>query len=777
MSSFSLRRDHVYFLLIAIFGLGGAFAIHLNAAYDINAAKDRFRTESHTASLAAASIAEGQFASIYQNLRTISRLPSVVKADRHATNINQDGLTTIQELYNNLASNVDVSEVYIVPRTLNADLIDPVTSAPEAPILMFDNLITGDDDGGGGKVTERFEAEIYEYHLLRRQMAWYGDHVPNIKATDGFNIPMISGAQVVTCDNSVYNITLNNSDRTGMIFSVPFFGPDGNFKGTISAIIRVKALRAVLPATNFALVNPAYGALLVSPHTVLDNEAVQLAAAAKPDSRLIYSEVLPLPGNDPRSAWSLWAELPNSAFYARPDVRAVGTFEAGAYTVLAALMLGAVTAIWLSARNTSRIDRASRALAALAGGDLESVLEGAEAGGPIGRLATAFAQFRDALAETRAFETRAAADRDAAQSERMLREEERALTLATTKHVVQMLATGLIKFANGDLGWKIKKWFGAEFKTLRMDFNLASENMEATMRRVMTSTRNVEIGANQIHESCADLAHQMEQQAEQIEETAASLDEITGTVRQTSEIAKKAASRAAAARVDATASSGVVRETMNAMSDIETSAQQIANIIGVIDEIAFQTNLLALNAGVEAARAGAAGRGFAVVATEVRALAKRSADAAKEIKVIISGSGEQVGKGVKLVTETGQTLLRITGQISLLTEDVGDIAAAAQHQASELDKVNAAVSQIGRMTHQNATMVEQSADAGNSLSAEAVSLTALVSEFTLTDPDAPVEAYEEGPPLTWQTALRIKEHAKAEIPAGTGISAREPVRG
>jgi methyl-accepting chemotaxis protein len=775
MTSFSPRRDHFYFLLIAMLGLAGAFAIYLNASYGMKAAKDRFRAESHIASLAAATIAEGQFSAIYQNLRTISRLPSVMKTDRHATNINQDGITTIQELYNNLASNVTVSEVYIVPRTLNADLIDPLTSAPEAPVLMFDNLITGGD--GGGKVTERFETEIYEYHLLHRQMVWYGDHVPNIKATDGFNIPMISGAQVVTCDNSAYNITLNNSDRTGMIFSVPFFGPDGNFKGTISAIIRIKALRAVLPATNFALVNPGYGALLVSPHAVLDSQAVQLAAAAQPDPRLIYSEVLPLPGNDPRSSWSLWAELPNAAFYARPDVRAIGTFETGAYAVLVALMLAALTAVWLAARNASRIDRASRALAALAGGDLNSVLEGAENGGPLGRLATAFAQFRDGLAATREIEARAAADREAASADRMRGEEERALSLATTQHVVKTLATGLIRFANGDLSWKIHKWFGAEFKTLRMDFNLASENMEATMRRVMISTRTVETGANKIHDSSSDLARQIERQAGQIEATAASLNEITGTVHQTSEIAKTAAAQAAAARVDATASSSVVRDTMNAMAGIETSSQQIANIIGVIDEIAFQTNLLALNAGVEAARAGDAGRGFAVVATEVRALAKRSADAAKEIKAIISASGEQVGSGVKLVNETGQALLRITGQISLLTENVGAIAAAAEHQAIELNKVNTAVGQIGQMTHQNASMVEQSAVAGNSLSNEAMSLSALVSEFTLTDPNAPVEAYEEGPPLTWQTATRIKQYAEAGISARDGNSPREPVPG
>jgi methyl-accepting chemotaxis protein len=180
----------------------------------------------------------------------------------------------------------------------------------------------------------------------------------------------------------------------------------------------------------------------------------------------------------------------------------------------------------------------------------------------------------------------------------------------------------------------------------------------------------------------------------------------------------------------------VVRETVEAMAGIEISSHQIANIIGVIDEIAFQTNLLALNAGVEAARAGDAGRGFAVVATEVRALAGRSADAAKEIKAIISASGQQVGAGVKLVNETGQALLRITAEISQLTELVRDIAGSAREQANALNQVNAVVRQMDQATQQNAAMVEQTAAAGASLSQDAASLSRLVGEFKLTGSDS-----------------------------------------
>jgi methyl-accepting chemotaxis protein len=172
-----------------------------------------------------------------------------------------------------------------------------------------------------------------------------------------------------------------------------------------------------------------------------------------------------------------------------------------------------------------------------------------------------------------------------------------------------------------------------------------------------------------------------------------------------------------------------VRKTVTAMSDIETSSRQIGNIIGVIDEIAFQTNLLALNAGVEAARAGEAGRGFAVVATEVRALAQRSADAAKEIKALISASGQQVESGVKLVGETGRALDRIVAQVVKVNELVSDIAASAQEQSTGLAQVNTAVNQMDQVTQQNAAMVEQSTAASHSLAGEAEELARLVGRF------------------------------------------------
>ncbi|HST92598.1 MAG TPA: methyl-accepting chemotaxis protein, partial [Brevundimonas sp.] len=208
-------------------------------------------------------------------------------------------------------------------------------------------------------------------------------------------------------------------------------------------------------------------------------------------------------------------------------------------------------------------------------------------------------------------------------------------------------------------------------------------------------------------------------------------DEITATENRTATASRQASETVKAAKRDAETSGIVVRDAVSAMGAIEKSAQEISQIIGVIDEIAFQTNLLALNAGVEAARAGDAGRGFAVVASEVRALAQRSAEAAKEIKVLISASTTQVNSGVSLVGQTGDALDRIVGRVAEIDGLVSEIAASAQEQATGLQQVNTAVNQMDQVTQQNAAMVEESTAASHALSQEAETLAASVSRFEI----------------------------------------------
>ncbi|GAB0116283.1 methyl-accepting chemotaxis protein [Acidisoma sp. 7E03] len=296
---------------------------------------------------------------------------------------------------------------------------------------------------------------------------------------------------------------------------------------------------------------------------------------------------------------------------------------------------------------------------------------------------------------------------------------------------VRAVEEGLSELAAKNLAYRITEEMTEEFASLKRDFNESLGLLQAAMSQVSASTTSIYRGIADISEASGDLSKRTEHQAASLEETAAALDQITATVRRTAEGAGEARRLVTDARQGAERSGTVVRDAVAAMGGIEGSSRQIGNIIGVIDEIAFQTNLLALNAGVEAARAGEAGRGFAVVATEVRALAQRSAEAAKEIKQLISTSGQQVEVGVRLVGETGEVLNMIAEQVTKLNSLIADIAASAQEQATGLQEVNTAVNQMDQVTQQNAAMVEETSAAAVNLDREANALHSLVSTFVL----------------------------------------------
>ena len=296
---------------------------------------------------------------------------------------------------------------------------------------------------------------------------------------------------------------------------------------------------------------------------------------------------------------------------------------------------------------------------------------------------------------------------------------------------VEALGKGLAELAGNNLVHRIEEALDPAYEKLRADYNAALSQLRELVRGIAANTSGIRTGTDEISQAADDLSRRTEQQAASLEQTAAALDEITATVRKTAEGAKQARDVVARTRSDAERSGEVVRQAVAAMGGIEQSSRQIGQIIGVIDEIAFQTNLLALNAGVEAARAGDAGRGFAVVASEVRALAQRSAEAAKEIKALISASAQQVGSGVKLVGETGEALSRIVAQVAEVSGVVGEIASSAQEQATGLAEVNTAVNQMDQVTQQNAAMVEQSTAASHALARETEELAQLTGRFQL----------------------------------------------
>jgi methyl-accepting chemotaxis protein len=297
--------------------------------------------------------------------------------------------------------------------------------------------------------------------------------------------------------------------------------------------------------------------------------------------------------------------------------------------------------------------------------------------------------------------------------------------------IVASIGTGLSQLAEGDLTARIDANLAGKFAPLQQDFNRALEALQTAMAKVARATSGIHTGSSEIRQASDDLSRRTEQQAASLEETAAAMDQITATVKQTAADAGRANQAVSEARADAEDSGRIVRRAVEAMGGIERSSAEISEIISVIDGIAFQTNLLALNAGVEAARAGDAGKGFAVVASEVRALAQRSAEAAKDVKDRITASSEQVGAGVEMVGETGKALERIIGRITSISELVEGIAHGADQQSAGLTQVNTAVTEMDGVTQQNAAMVEEATAAARSLAGEADELAHQIGRFRL----------------------------------------------
>jgi methyl-accepting chemotaxis protein len=362
-----------------------------------------------------------------------------------------------------------------------------------------------------------------------------------------------------------------------------------------------------------------------------------------------------------------------------------------------------------------------------------------------GRMNDALEVFRDALTKCRNAEAQAAEAQRLIEEQTKDREAGAKWYIENRTFFMENYTRAMEQLASGNLEFRLDKPFIEDYEKLRADFNTAATRLQETMQGLLNSSQSIRSSTEEITGAADELSRRTENQAASLEESTAALNHITETVQKSADGASHARKVVATAKNDAEKSSDVVRQTVKAMSDIEQSSQQISQIIGVIDEIAFQTNLLALNAGVEAARAGDAGRGFAVVASEVRALAQRSAEAAKEIKGLISVSTVQVDQGVRLVAETGQSLERILGQVTEINAIVSDIAAGAREQATALQEVSSAINEMDRMTQQNAAMVEETTAATHSLARDTEQLADLISQFEVGQIDEPVRSPARSP--------------------------------
>ena len=287
------------------------------------------------------------------------------------------------------------------------------------------------------------------------------------------------------------------------------------------------------------------------------------------------------------------------------------------------------------------------------------------------------------------------------------------------------------RMSSGDLTGRIVAGGVAELANMMQSLRVLQINIKLLVGQIKEATELVNVGASEIATGNADLSSRTESQASSLEETASSMEELTSTVKQNAEHAHHANQLVVSTASIAENGGKIVGKVVDTMASIKQSSRKIADIIGVIDGIAFQTNILALNAAVEAARAGEQGRGFAVVASEVRNLAQRSAGAAKEIKALIEDSVSKVDVGGKLVDETGEAMDDIVTSVQLVTDIMSGIAEASQEQSAGIEQVNQAVGQMDEITQQNAALVEQAAAASESMQEQAIKLTQLVNSFKL----------------------------------------------
>jgi methyl-accepting chemotaxis protein len=342
----------------------------------------------------------------------------------------------------------------------------------------------------------------------------------------------------------------------------------------------------------------------------------------------------------------------------------------------------------------------------------------------MGELATVFVEFRDQLAA-------AALQRD-----------------RQVELIVSTVGEGLSQLAQGNLTWELKAGLEGPFAKLEKDFNRSVAALRVALTEASQTTDSLGVATSEIRVAADYLAQRTEQQAHTLAETASAVDRIVATVEGTAHNASEARTIVAGTRQEAESSGEVLDRTVAAMADIEGASNEIAQIVSVIDGIAFQTNLLALNAGVEAARAGESGKGFAVVANEVRALAARSSEAATDIRQRIATSSQRVGAGVSLVDETGSALRRIIGRIVEISGLIDQIATAETEQAQTLRQVDGAMREMDVATQQNAAMVEETSAAVRELSAEADKLRGRLAMFK----------YEEG---QGSTGLAMQQYARA----------------
>lgn len=601
---------------------------------------------------------------------------------------------------------------------------------PEGLIKVLDNQVLaaqflytylGDSDG---KFTMRPDAPMPEGYDPRTR-PWYQDAVnarttiltePYVDASSGGLV--VTAAVPVERDGKPAGVVGSDFSLETMVKMV-----QGIKLGTEGSAFLVNAGGTILIHPDTKLVMKTLGDAFPESTPAIGDSLVETQFAGKS----VLVRFVPVTGL-PTVKWYLAFIVDKDAAFAPLAEFRIAALVAT--TIAVGLMIAAMA--WLLHGFVVRpVADLTAAMDKIAAGDLSIPIPGQDRRDQLGSMAAAVAVFKANAEARERLEAEALSNQTLTERERRERELQKEREADEIRAAVDEIGTALDAMSKGDLQYRIEKSFVGYLDRLRNDYNAAATKLDVALTTVGANAHAIDAGAVEIRHAADGLAKRTEQQAASVEQTAAALEEITATVKDTARRAQEAGELVAVAKNGADASGDVVQGAISAMAEIKASSDKISSIIDVIDQIAFQTNLLALNAGVEAARAGEAGKGFAVVAQEVRELAQRSAQAAKEIENLIVTSKAQVQDGVGLVSQTGEALSGIAGQVTQISQLVQAIASATKEQSIGLQEINMAVNTMDQGTQQNAAMVEEQTAASHGLAAEAEKLTRLLTQFEL----------------------------------------------
>jgi len=673
MSTFTHVRWLMYVLVI-LFGGGLAVIIDLRHRSErtnlVLAQHEHFQQRAHLV----ADRLDGVLARIYGGIRTMSRLPGVRQAVASGTGLEGDARIAVQELYNGLAADVAMSEVYVVPLGLDPDATNPGT--PREPLTTFDEVILGRTASTTAVEVEHAqpaapEVEKFEYRLMREQLRWFAAHAGTNAASDGLKIPVLTGPPVVTCDNSRFDPARPvDEDRTGLLLSVPIYGADQRLSGAITAVILNHALRDAQGEPWTCLVSPSQGILLGDLGSAATwSGARDAILAGQPASHLAATGSFPLSLPDAGGEWRLWYGVEAATINAQPALRAeervyrlmLGGVGGGTLLALVLIVLVRTTQ---RRRLEQRVAGLLGALRAVDAGDLTVSIPG------LGE---------DALGRV------AAGCRDLVSAQR-----QQLRGLAQTASALGTAAAAVVA---------------------------AEQEVRTAVDAVHQHTATAASAGQQMETVASQLASA-------IEELGASVKEVAGTARITSQRTGQA--------------TGQVAAMIKAGEDLGRAANEIGAITALIDQIAGKTNLLALNATIEAAGAGAAGKGFAVVASEVKSLAAQAAQSAARIRTRLDelqGHTTAVTQGIAtlggVVGEVDRQQQTIAASTSQQEAVAGELARGASESASGTRDIARAITGIYEHSNHSAKATAALKDAAATLTTMASDLRDLVGHYRL----------------------------------------------